>query len=273
MTPGRTVTVDPATGLPLAEVLGHRMVLHDPARDRFIAPSLLRAGCFEPFQTELVVNEVRPGDTALDLGAHVGYYTLLLARLVGPRGQVVAFEPDPDNFALLRRNVELNGYGNVELVNAAVSDRPGRCRLFRSADNAGDHRLHDSPGEPRPGVEVGVVTADDVLRGRADGVDFVKVDVQGSEGAALDGMAGVLARSPRVKMMVEFWPAGLARSGYGADRLSGRLASLGFRLYEVDEAALIVRRADPRELIARFPASGEGFTNLLCVKAPLGAPA
>lgn len=269
MTP-RTTAFDPATGLPVADVLGHRMVLHDPARDRFIAPSLLRTGCFEPFQTELVVNEVRPGDTALDLGAHVGYYTLLLARLVGPKGKVAAFEPDPDNFALLKRNVEINGYANVELVNAAVEDRPGRRRLFRSSDNAGDHRLHDSPGEPRPAVDVDTVTVDDVLREWRGGVDFVKVDVQGSEGAALDGMAGVLARSARVKVVVECWPGGLARSGYGAERLLGRLRELGFRLYEVDEVGLAVRRADPRELLARFPAAGEEFTNLLCVKAQLG---
>ena len=139
------------------------MAVHDPARDRFITPSLIHAGCFEPFQTELVVNEVRPGDVAIDLGAHIGYYTLLLARLVGPTGRVLAFEPDPDNFALLSRNVEMNGYANVELFNAAASDRPGRSPLFRSPDNAGDHRLHESPGQRRPGVEVEVVAVDEIL--------------------------------------------------------------------------------------------------------------
>ena len=179
----------------------------------------------------------------------------------------MAFEPDPDNFALLRRNVELNGYGNVELVNAAVSDKPGRCRLFRCGDNAGDHRLHAAPDD-RPSVEV--VTVDAVSRSRAGGVDFVKMDVQGCEGAALEGMAGVLAKSPRVRVVTEFWPHGLERAGYGGERLLGRLAGMGFRLYEIDEAGLAVRRADPRKLIERFPASGEGFTNLLCVKAPLG---
>jgi hypothetical protein len=72
-------------------------------------------------------------------------------------------------------------------------------------------------------------------------------------------------------MIVEFWPAGLARAGYGAERLLARLAGLGFRLYEVDEVELCVRRADTRRLLERFPASTEYFTNLLCVKTPLGA--
>ncbi|SRR6266545_2940317 len=101
---------------PMAIVHGHRMVLHDPARDRFIAPSLLHAGCFKPFETELVMNEVRPGDVVVDVGAHIGYFTLLLAALVGPKSRVFAFEPDPDNFALLCRNVELNGSDPVLLA-------------------------------------------------------------------------------------------------------------------------------------------------------------
>lgn len=267
-----TVPVEQASPFPVVDVLGHRMAVHDPHRDRFITPSLARLGCFEPFQTELVANEVRPGDVAVDLGAHVGYYTLLLARLVGPAGRVYAFEPDPDNFARLRHNVALNGYANVELFNCAVGDRAGRVRLYRSASNAGDHRLAPA-AEDRAGVDVEVVTVDAALGGRAGGVDFVKVDVQGSEGAALEGMAGVLGRSPRVKVVTEFWPYGLERAGYGAGRLLGRLAGLGFRGYEVDEAEALVRRADAAQLLARYPAADEdAFTNLLCVKAPLGGP-
>jgi hypothetical protein len=92
--------------------------------------------------------------------------------------------------------------------------------------------------------------------------------VQGSEGAALEGMAEVLARCPRLKMLVEFWPAGLARSGYGAERMLGLLQRLGFRVYEVDEVECCARRADPRRLLERYPAQAEGFTNLLCAKAP-----
>jgi hypothetical protein len=78
----------------------------------------------------------------------------------------------------------------------------------------------------------------------------------------------MLAQSPRVKMMTEFWPHGLERAGYGGERMLARLAGMGFRLYEIDEAGLCVRRADPRKLVERFPVAGEAFTNLLGVKAP-----
>jgi hypothetical protein len=90
--------------------------------------------------------------------------------------------------------------------------------------------------------------------------------VQGSEGAALEGMAGLLGRCPRVKMIVEFWPAGLARSGYGAEQLLGLLGllrRLGFRVYEVDEVEACVRRADPRLLGPRSePSAGRSFRTL-----------
>ena len=257
-----------AARAPVVDVLGHRMAVHHPSRDRFITPSLVHAGCFEPFLTELVANELRPGDTVLDLGAHIGYYTLLFARLVGPGGRVVALEPDPDNFALLERNVALNGYRNISAYNLAAAEGPGRRALYKSADNAGDHRLHAAEAG-RSAVPVDAVAVDDLFRDRGN-IGFVKMDVQGSEGSALEGMAGLLARSPRVKMMLEFWPFGLARAGYGALRLLDRLRALGFRVYEADEADGSVRKTDPRRLLERYPETRDVFTNLWCVKGSIG---
>lgn len=82
-------------------------------------------------------------------------------------------------------------------------------------------------------------------------------------------MAGVLARIPRVRLLLEFWPAGLARAGDSGGRVLARLGALGFRVYEVDEEERTVRRADPGRLLDKYPASGAGFTNLLCVKVPV----
>src|ERR1035441_6724268 len=71
---------------------------------------------YEPETKALLGSLIRPGMTVFDIGAHVGHYTLLAARIVGPTGRVYAFEPEPENFALLKRNVELNGYKNVTCV-------------------------------------------------------------------------------------------------------------------------------------------------------------
>ena len=253
---------------PTANVLGHRMELHDFAADRYVSVPLARHGVIEPFETELVINEVRPGDTVIDLGAHIGYYTLLLARLVGPSGRVIAFEPDPANFELLQRNVEGNGYRNVTLCPLAVSDRCGRAQLYRSADNAGDHRLHASP-EARASVLVETVSLDHFFRDYAGRVDLVKMDVQGSEGAALEGMRGLLSRLPRLKLLTEFWPAGLARAGWSAARYLGQLQGHGFRLYALHEERPGLWRVSADQLLRDFPPDQECFANLYCVKALL----
>src|SRR5207253_6545315 len=114
-------------------------------------------GVWEPLETYLVERRVREGDVVLDIGANIGYYTLVFAELVGDSGRVFAFEPEPANFALLSENTGLNGRANVTLVNAAVADAGGRLPLYLAGENKGDHRLFDSPGESRDSVAVEVV--------------------------------------------------------------------------------------------------------------------
>jgi len=120
-----------------SRVFGHEMFL-DPT-DSIVSPTLLRDGYFEPYETTLIESEIRPGDVVLDIGANIGYYTLIFARLVGERGRVYAFEPDPTNFRLLKKNVRANGYQNVIFVKKAVADSSGSMPLYLCPDNKGDH--------------------------------------------------------------------------------------------------------------------------------------
>lgn len=260
-------TPDPSR-LPAADVLGHRMVLPDPARDRFIGPALSAAGVFEPVQTELLLHLVRPGDVALDLGAHVGYFTLLLARLVGPGGCVYAFEPDPDNFALLRHNVAANGYQNVVACPLAVSDRCGDARLFLSPDNTGDHQLYASAGG-RGSVGVQAVTLDRYFEKYPGRVDVIKMDVQGCEHAALAGMRALVSRHDRLLLLAEFWPWGLTRAGAGPGGYLRDLELSGFALWDVREDAAAVQRTTPARLLEAYPSHPDRFTNLLAVRSPV----
>lgn len=98
-----------------AEVQGHKMFLDSKDSLR-----LSIHGIYEPLETELAKKEVKKGNVVLDIGANIGYYTLIFAKLVGEDGKVFAFEPDPTNFALLKKNVEMNGYKNVMFVQKAV---------------------------------------------------------------------------------------------------------------------------------------------------------
>ena len=90
-------------------------------RDKNIVPDLLSKGAYEPFETELFKKNLEKGEVVLDIGAHIGYYTLIAAKIVGNEGKVFAFEPAPDNYALLEKNVNANGYKNVILEQKAAS--------------------------------------------------------------------------------------------------------------------------------------------------------
>ena len=80
--------------------------------------------------TKIVENIIKNGNIVIDVGAHMGYYSLLFAKLVGKNGKIFAFEPDPKNFSRVQKNVKLNNYMNIVLTQKAVSDRTGDEKLF-----------------------------------------------------------------------------------------------------------------------------------------------
>jgi FkbM family methyltransferase len=234
--------------------------------DRHISPLLAARGGVDPYLTEWVVSSVRPGDTVIDLGGHIGYYTLLLARQVGPTGRVLSFEPDPVNFTLLAENVALNGYRNVEVFPLAVGDRAGTVTLHRSSDNAGDHRIWQGDDEARAGVPVHVVSLDEFFGGRQLAVDLVKLDVQGAEPAAVRGMRRLLDRRRHLRLVTEFWPYGLSGAGCEPLQFLDLLASLGFRLHVIDEANRLLRLVRPEDATRMVATGPDDFLDLLCIR-------
>jgi FkbM family methyltransferase len=241
----------------VTDVLGHRMRLD--AKDR---GELAIHGIYEPLATNLVRAELRPGDVVLDIGANIGYYTLIFAKGVGPAGRVFAFEPEPGNFALLEENVAANGYGNATLARVAVSDRAGRAEIYLDADNAGDCRMYDSH-DRRPSVNVETVRLDDHLA-RLDRIDLIKMDIQGAEPAALRGMHGLLERHRKVKLLLEFWPYGLQLFGADPKEFLGTLCEAGFALWNLNERRGGMARAGVAELLAEYPPTLDSATNLFC---------
>jgi FkbM family methyltransferase len=243
----------------VTNVLGHRMRLD--AKDR---GELAIHGVYEPLSTDLVRAEIRPGNVVIDIGANIGYYTLIFAKGVGPAGRVVAFEPEPGNFALLEENVAGNGYRNVTLAQLAVSDRTGSARLYLDADNAGDCRMYDSR-DRRPSVEVETVRLDEHLAW-LDRIDLIKMDIQGAEPAALRGMRGLLGRHRQLKLLVEFWPYGLQLFGADPKEFLDALCEAGFALWNLNERRGELLRTGVAELLAEYPPTLDSATNLFCVR-------
>jgi len=150
---------------------------------------------------------VKEGDTVIDIGANIGYFTVLLASLVGPKGKVYAFEPDPRNFHLLQRTVERNGWTHVIVEQKAVSNIDGESLLYQTQSCAANTL---TPSEHVSEVKVRVVALDDFLSDEHH-VTFVKMDMDGSEPLAIQGMTQLIQRSPGIRVLVEYCPNNLKR--------------------------------------------------------------
>jgi FkbM family methyltransferase len=226
---------------------------------------LARGQTYEPFETQWIQYLLRPGDVVLDIGAHIGYYTILFSELVGVHGKVIAFEPDPQNFDLLRENVARNVCRNVTLHNVALSDKNGTVTLYLSSDNAGDHRIW-RPAEIRPTVAVPTVSLDRLWGSAPPKIDAVKMDIQGAEGMALRGMKNLLHRQERLTLFVEFWPMGLKQAESSANDFLQGLIDLQCDLFVIDERGRRLLQVEPEQLIRAFDSNKDDFINLLCVR-------
>lgn len=215
-----------------AAVNTHVGVMLLPTDDQVIRPCLEDTGVWEPAETAFMEATIKSGMTVIDVGAHCGYFTLLAARLVGPRGRVVSFEPSPSSFELLQVNAWRNGLNNVTAFPWGVGAEAGDGTLFLAKDNTGDHRLVQAEDQ-RESVPVRVSPLD-FLVPTISRADFIKVDTQGHEWHVLQGANELLACSPRAVLTIELWPFGLTRAGHDPREFVRHLETEGFRLQELN---------------------------------------
>jgi FkbM family methyltransferase len=183
-------------------------------------------GIFEPIETHTVLALVQPGDRVLDIGANMGYYTVLMAQRVGPLGKVFAVEPNAANLGILQANtVAWRQSSCVTLLPCALSDTPGSGSLFLSDHNSGMHRMYASIVCTDAVEKVDMVCGDDLDLGP---LDFIKIDIEGYEPKALRGLLNTLNNSPDVKILSEFSPLSLMEAGESPSQLIRWLCDRGF---------------------------------------------
>ena len=235
--------------------------------DPWISGVLQRGELFDPSVLRALRVLVVPGSVVFDVGANLGWFSIIASRLTGDGGRVVSVEPEPQNVALLRSNLAENGCDNV-VVQACAAGVPGMARLVLCAENRGDHRLE--PGGDGPSIEVEVRALDAMLEGLEGSVSVIKIDTQGSEPAVLRGMKKLLAAHPMVRVLLEFWPIGLLRSGSSIHELVAELEARDHRLWlmEVDGLLAETTTAALHELAAgRFGPAAGGHGDLLWLAA------
>ena len=203
----------------------------------FVQPSqvpMLEDGSFEPFTGDLLASVVSRARLFVDVGAHCGFYTLLVGTR-NPEIDIISLEPVPENFAILKKNIERHELCLVEAIEAAASSTNGRTD-FMIVESSGACGISQHPlFRVLRTIEVGTVTLDDLLAHREPVATVVKIDVEGHEIEVLAGMKDTLTRFRDIALFIEFNPPVLKSAGHEPMELVEELERLGFALYLLHE--------------------------------------
>lgn len=248
-----------------AQLNGNRMYL---APSGSYPPLDMAMARYEPGTTRLFQETIKPGMVVVDIGAHVGYYTLLAAKQVGPTGKVYAFEPEQDNHALLLKNIRMNGYNNVVAARMALSDRAGTSTLYLTGLDSGRHSMYHHGLPERGSAPVETTTLDSFLASEEwPRVDLVKIDVEGAEVAVLDGMTRLMGKSAGLKLIIEFNPALLQDGGVAPLGFLERLASPGWGVQIIEESnGLLPLAPDHAPAMVNGLLAARSSVNLFCTR-------
>jgi len=253
--------LDPATPY---EIYGHKMWLYPGSQQM----QDIVFGTYERETVEIFRKIVKPGMTVVDVGAFIGYYSLLAARLVGRQGKVYAFEPNPEAFAILSRNIEENGYQRViRAIPKAVSNHGGKVQLFLAEREAAQTSLYPGKRGANRSVDVETVILDEFFSQEGwPEVHVVKIDVEGAEVEVLGGMKNLVRKNPQIKIFIEFNPGNQMKSVGNYDKLFDVLTKLGFsRFYGIyDRKKAVHIPNDIPQLVKMANSSIHRYINLLC---------
>jgi FkbM family methyltransferase len=228
---------------------GFRMQLH---LDDWVDQHIYATGLYEDYTAHLLATLVRPGDWAIDVGANIGFFTLLMARQVGPTGRVVAFEPAASTRARLTHNIKLNHLTDVEIHAEAVAEVDGQASFFTGAkDHSGMASLRVLE-QNSPAATVRTCRLDDCIA-ETQRVGLIKIDVEGAEHAAVRGMERTL-RHWHPDLIVEISDDYLKEMGRSGQQLTDLVLGLGYRMYLIDWNGLVPLAGWAANLPAQFNA-------------------
>lgn len=228
-------------------------------------------GIWEAEETNFFRHYLKQGDTFIDIGANIGYFSVIASQLVGESGHIYAVEPDPDNIAVLRANLQqTTTSANVTVLPIALSDRDGLTTLYLNRMNYGDHRLFYTDkmrsSEPAVREKITVATArGDRLFLHLPRIDCIKMDVQGHEWHVVNGMLRTLKRHKPL-LLFEYWHDVLLDAGSDPGQLLDLLSTIYPHIYRLDANAKVAPITD-KDLA--FVQGNGVFYNLVCSAKPL----
>ncbi len=246
-----------------AIVQGNKMFL-DPGDSL----DLSLRGVYGELDTNIVKNEIKSGDIVIDVGANIGYYTLIFAKLVGNTGKVIAFEPEPKNFELLKKNIAVNKLSNVILEQKIVSDNNKRTKLFLANSGIVGHHINTTKNNQNF-IEVDSITLDDYLdkNNLTNKINFLKIDVEGAEMKVLEGAKTIL-QNQNLKIFTEFNRLVIKKLGMDPRQILSLLTNNGFKLFLPNYKLNNISETNVDELLSSKETILENL-NILCKKSVL----
>lgn len=229
-----------------------------PAEEWRLPAYQILAGPLEPGLVKAMKAAIHEGMTVVDIGANVGTYTLLALRAIGVSGKVYSYEPTPRTFAILKDNVQINGFletGRIILRQKAVTDGSrAKSPFFIWRDSLSHNSLYpeqEASSEQVEVIEVDSVSLDEDLGGDQK-VDVVKIDAEGAEPAILRGMRAIISNNPSITIFIEFAPMHLMRARLPLRPYLEEIRGYGFEILAVDEPTGELKPITERELVECF---------------------
>jgi len=255
---------------PIKTMDGINMYL-DPT-DFAVSGFLCAHKTWEAFETLLFKKFIEKNTIFIDIGAHIGYYSLLCASKSN-EGKIISFEPFTRNFNIFKKNILLNHFKNIKPIKKAVLNKNNSSFLYISNENnTGDNRFFSKDligiSTPRKNISVACIKLDDYLHESNLKPDVIKMDIQGAEFLALQGMIDTLQHTEHLVLFTEFWPKGIESTGESPSEFLNLLEKFDLKIYDIDSEEKTLQKKNSNQLIKQYlkKDNPELQTNLLCLK-------
>lgn len=208
----------------------------DMQPDAFLLEHFQKQVCYEAENAWVMFHVLDPGDRAIDVGANIGFFTLMMSRLVGDTGHVVACEPGFNNLPTLRHHLELNKASNVSIVEKPIWCREEKVTFYINSDTRSSNALYDpgnwadnfrSRANPMP-LQLDATTIDAIAEGP---IKLIKIDTEGAEQRVLEGASKLLEQQHPPYVLAELNPHGLAQAGCDSETLRSFMRGYGYSLF------------------------------------------
>ena len=263
-----------------AKIFG-KYIFYYLANDKYIGQRIALEK-YEPYETKLILKQAQKGDVVVDVGANIGYYTILLADKVGKTGMVYAFEPDITNFEILEQNIKANNLKNVMAVNTGVGSKNETKTLYKSEDNLGDHKLYNGQflisnveiiqnppvGKPTSSLKKGgslktetvkIIKLDDYLKNQK--IDLMKIDTQGWEPEVINGAKGLIEENKPV-MFLEYSPASYKIAKLNGEKMMIFLRKIYKKIWWIDEWLYVYKNLSQEKIDEICETNKTGYADL-----------